>query len=70
MATERDAVEAPSRGMSPLAALASWLLRLANTALLAAGVWMLCLIVDRLDLLTGEIINLVDYLNVIAERLG
>lgn len=69
MAAERGAAEAP-RGGSPLAAFASWLLRLANTALLAVGVWVLWLLVDRLDTLTGEIINLIDYLSVIAERMG
>jgi hypothetical protein len=53
-----------------MASLALWLLRLANTLLLAVGVWVLWLIVDRLDKLTGEIINLIDYLSVIAERLG
>ena len=67
---ERSAAEAPARGTSALGSFALWLLRLANTALLAVGVWVLWLVVDRLDKLTGEMINLIDYLSVIAERLG
>jgi len=70
MAAASGAAEARSRGTAPLASFLSWLLRLANTALLALGVWALWLAVDRLDTLTGELINLVDYLSVIAERLG
>jgi hypothetical protein len=69
MAAERSAAEAAAKGGS-MASFALWLLRLANTLLLAVGVWVLWLIVDRLDKLTGEIINLIDYLSVIAERLG
>lgn len=70
MAAERNAAEAPARGASALGAFALWLLRLANTVLLAVGVWVLWLVVERLDNLTGEMINLIDYLSVIAERLG
>jgi hypothetical protein len=70
MAAERSGAETAVTGGSMLAIVALWLLRLANTVLLAVGVWVLSLIVDRLDKLTGEIINLIDYPSVIAERLG
>ena len=53
-----------------LAAIALWLWRLANTALLAAGVWLLWRHTLELGALNGELRNLVDYLSVIAERIG
>ena len=53
-----------------LATLATWLWRLANTGLLAAGVWVLWRQLGQLETLNGEIINLIDYLSVIAERLN
>jgi hypothetical protein len=63
----RGAVEAPS---SVLGAAAVWLWRLTNTALLAAGVWLLWRHAVELAALNGELKNLVDYLSVIAERIG
>ena len=70
MAADRNTAESGTTAQSPFATFAMGLLRLVNTLLLAAAVWVLWLIVDRLDKLTGEVINLIDYLSVIAERLG
>jgi hypothetical protein len=53
-----------------LTATALWLWRLANTALLAAGVWLLWRQTTELAALNGALQNLVDYLSVIAERVG
>jgi hypothetical protein len=53
-----------------LGAIAIWLWRLANTALLAAGVWLLYQHTIELAALTGELQNLIDYVSVIAERIG
>ncbi len=53
-----------------LAVTALWLWRLANTSLLAAGVWVLWRQLSQLETLNGELINLIDYLSVIAERLN
>ncbi len=53
-----------------IGAAAVWLWRLANTALLAAGVWLLWRHTEELAALNGELQNLVDYLSVIAERIG
>jgi hypothetical protein len=53
-----------------LSSFTLWLWRLANTALLAVAVWMLWLVAARLDVLNGEIADLVDYVSVIAERLN
>ena len=47
-----------------------WLWRLANTALLAAGVFVLWRQATELAALNRELSNLIDYLSVIAERLG
>ena len=55
---------------SALATTALWIWRLANTGLLAAGVWVLWRGFNQLETLNGEMINLVDYLSVIAERLN
>jgi hypothetical protein len=63
----RGAVEARS---SVIGTAAVWLWRLANTALLAAGVWLLWRHTAELTALNGELKNLVDYLSVIAERIG
>ena len=53
-----------------MSAIALWVWRLLNTALLAFGVWVLWQQAIQLQTLNGELINLVDYLSVIAERLG
>ena len=55
---------------SVLGATALWLWRLANTALLAAGVWLLWRHAVQLEVLNANLGSLLDYLNVIAERLG
>ena len=47
-----------------------WLWRLANTALLAAAVWVLWRQATELAALNRELSSLIDYLSVIAERLG
>jgi hypothetical protein len=54
----------------PLAAAALWIWRLANTALLAAAVWILWRQADQLATLNGSLTTLLDYLSVIAERIG
>lgn len=64
---ENAAVE---RRPSTLATAALWLWRLANTALLAAGVAVLWRQAQQLGVLNDQLANLLDYLNVIAERLG
>jgi hypothetical protein len=51
-------------------AAALWLWRLANTALLAAGVWLLWRQTAEIASLNGALKDLVDYLSVIAERVG
>lgn len=53
-----------------LGAAALWLWRLANTALLALGVWLLWRHTAELTALNGALQDLVDYLSVIAERIG
>jgi hypothetical protein len=50
--------------------LCLWLWRLVNTALLAVGVWVLWRQAAELAALNRELSNLIDYLSVIAERLG
>ncbi|HEX6998540.1 MAG TPA: hypothetical protein VF322_10375 [Gammaproteobacteria bacterium] len=55
---------------SAAGAVALWAWRLANTALLALGVWALWRQTGQLENLNGELLNLIDYLNVIADRLG
>ena len=47
-----------------------WLWRLTNTALLAAAVWVLWRQSVQLEALNGSLLDLLDYLGVIAERLG
>jgi hypothetical protein len=47
-----------------------WVWRLANTTLLAVGVWVLWRQAAELAALNRELSNLIDYLSVIAERLG
>ncbi len=61
---------AADRTPSLFAGAALWLWRLANTALLAAGVWVLWQQSQQLETLNSELLDLLDYLNVIAERLG
>jgi hypothetical protein len=69
MAAEK--AHSPSeRAPSLLSAAALWLWRLANTALLAAGVWILWRQTVQLETLNQQLLDLLDYLNVIAERLG
>jgi hypothetical protein len=53
-----------------LGTAALWLWRLANTALLAVGVWLLWRHTAELASLNGALHDLVDYLSVIAERVG
>jgi len=53
-----------------LGALGLWLWRLTNTALLAVAVWVLWQQTTALAELNREISTLIDYLSVIAERLG
>jgi hypothetical protein len=45
-----------------------WLWRFANTGLLAAAVWILWRYSVQLDTTNGALLDLVDYLSVIAER--
>lgn len=52
-----------------MAAIALWIWRLLTTALLAFGVWVLWQQAIQLQILNGELISLVDYLGVIAEKL-
>jgi hypothetical protein len=47
-----------------------WVWRLTNTALLAAGVWVLWRQSLQLEALNGSLLGLLDYLGVIAERLN
>jgi hypothetical protein len=61
---------AVDREPSMLARLMVWLWRLTNTALLAAGVWVLWRQSLQLEALNGSLLDLLDYLGVIAERLG
>ncbi len=61
---------AAERRPSTLATIVLWLWRLANTALLAAGVAVLWRQAVQLSLLNDQLSSLLDYLNVIAERLG
>jgi hypothetical protein len=51
-----------------LSTVALWLWRLANTALLAAAVWILWQQAAAIVSLNGELQALVEYLGVIAER--
>jgi hypothetical protein len=44
--------------------------RLANTALLGLAVWVLWRQTLELETLNRQLLDLLDYLNVIAERLG
>ena len=69
MTIQESPIGAESKS-SPLATTALWLWRLANTGLLAAGVWVLWHQLAQLETLNGELINLIDYLSVIAERLN
>lgn len=69
MTTPENRVGAEPRP-SALAIAALWLWRLTNTGLLAAGVWVLWRQFNQLENLNGELINLIDYLSVIAERLN
>jgi hypothetical protein len=52
-----------------LATIALWIWRLANTALLAAAVWLLSRHVAAIEAVHGSLSELLDYLNVIAEGL-
>ena len=61
---------APAAVPSVAERLALWLWRLGNTGLLALGVWALWRQAAQIENLNGEMLNLIDYLNVIAERLG
>jgi len=63
--TEDSTPSRPSR----LAAAALWIWRLANTALLAVGVWILWRYLDELEATKGALLALVDYVSVIAERM-
>ncbi len=63
-------VSVPVAGGSLVERLFLWIWRLANTALLALGVWVLWRQTVQIENLNGEMLNLIDYLNVIAERLG
>lgn len=69
MTTPENRVDADPKP-SALATAALWIWRLANTGLLAAGVWVLWRQLSQLENLSGELINLIDYLSVIAERLN
>jgi hypothetical protein len=60
------AERAPSRSSQA----AVWLWRLANTALLGLAVWVLWRQSLELETLNRQLLDLLDYLNVIAERLG
>jgi hypothetical protein len=51
-------------------AIALWVWRLLTTGLIGFGVWGLWWQAVQLEILNGELINLIDYLSVIAERLG
>jgi Na+-translocating ferredoxin:NAD+ oxidoreductase RnfD subunit len=53
-----------------IAATTLWLWRLSNTALLAAGVWLLWRHVIALETMSARLIDLIDYLSLITERLG
>jgi hypothetical protein len=53
-----------------LASVAVWIWRLANTALLAAVAWILWHQAEQLAALNGTLTSLLDYLSVIAERIG
>lgn len=70
MTTQESPRSAESSGPSALAVVALWLWRLTNTGLLAAGVWVLWRMLNQLENVNGELINLIDYLSVIAERLN
>ena len=59
-----------AREPSLLASILLWLWRLANTALLAAAVWVLWQQTLQIDALRGELLDLIDYVSVIAERAG
>jgi hypothetical protein len=59
-----------ARQPSLLASILLWLWRLANTALLAAGVWVLWQHTLQLEALRGELLDLIDYVSVIAESAG
>ena len=52
------------------APIALWIWRVVNTALIAFGVWGLWWQAVQLEVMNGELINLIDYLSVIAERTG
>jgi hypothetical protein len=54
---------------SLLAAVALWIWRLANTALLAAAVWLVWLYLDEARATRMALVALVDYVSVIAERI-
>lgn len=62
----------PSRERAPSASsgAAVWLWRLANSALLGFGVWVLWRQTLAIEALNDRLLDLLDYLNVIAERLG
>ena len=53
-----------------MATTALWTWRLSTAALLAAGVFVLWQQVLELRILNAELVNLVNYLSVIAERSG
>ncbi|HET8697000.1 MAG TPA: hypothetical protein VFO94_05920 [Gammaproteobacteria bacterium] len=54
---------------SVLSSAALWLWRLANTALLAAAVWLVWLYLDEARATRMALFDLVDYVSVIAERI-
>lgn len=58
-----------ARERSAFASTLLWLWRLANTALLAAGVWVLWQQNLQLEALSNELLGLIDYVSVIAERI-
>jgi hypothetical protein len=61
--------QSPPARPSVLAAAALWLWRLANTALLAAAVWLVWLYLDEAKATRMALLALVDYVSVIAERI-
>jgi hypothetical protein len=64
---------APPNGAEPrpsgLGGVLLWLWRLANTALLAAAVWVLWQQTRELSSLNAQLSNLLDYLSIIAEKI-
>ncbi|HEX5047239.1 MAG TPA: hypothetical protein VFX89_08980 [Gammaproteobacteria bacterium] len=61
--------DSASHKPSALAAAVLWIWRFANTALLAAVVWILWQYLGELVATKEALLSLVDYLSVIAERI-